>query len=214
MVVGNPNLVEHFGPRLRLWTCVLYLYQCQAFQRPVGLVFSSLAVPCVSLCGKARGSEEGGGRRRKEKESCFKTKERERKSESQCNKGRYTCEHHPGPKVIVDNGQLCFQTPPWVARKLHGPKVNWKKRWSSYRRPITYLFMFFTPCNSHLLIGPGGLRAQCVRNACAMRAQCVRHAIVRSSSFFFSFFLRFLLLTHFGESPVCENLFPPIFWNN
>ena len=38
-------------------------------QGPVGLVFSSLAVPCVSLCGKARGSEEGGGRRRKEKES-------------------------------------------------------------------------------------------------------------------------------------------------
>ena len=183
MVVGNPNLVEHFGPRLRLWTCVLYLYQCQAFQRPVGLVFSSLAVPCVSLCGKARGSEEGGGRRRKEKESCFKTKERERKSESQCNKGRYTCEHHPGPKVSVDNGQLCLQTPPWVARKLHGPKVNWKKRWSSYRRPITYLFMFFTPCNSHLLIGPGGLRAPCVRHACAMRA-CVRHAIFRSSSFF------------------------------
>ena len=23
-----------------------------------------------------------------------------------------------------------------------------------------------------------------------------------------------LLLTHFGESPVCENLVPPIFWHN
>ena len=31
----------------------------------------------------------------------------------------------------------------------------------------------------------------------------------RSSSFF-SFF-RLLLLTDFGETPVCENLFPPIF---
>ena len=26
--------------------------------------------------------------------------------------------------------------------------------------------------------------------------------------------LRLLLLTHYGESPVCENLFPPIFWHN
>ena len=32
---------------------------------------------------------------------------------------------------------------------------------------------------------------------------------------FFSFFpLRLLLLTHFRESPVCENLFPPIFWHS
>ena len=33
-------------------------------------------------------------------------------------------------------------------------------------------------------------------------------------SVFFSFSLRLLLLTHFGESPVYENLFPPIFWHN
>ena len=33
------------------------------------------------------------------------------------------------------------------------------------------------------------------------------------SSFFF-FFLRLLFLTHFGESPQAENLFPPIFWHN
>ena len=31
--------------------------------------------------------------------------------------------------------------------------------------------------------------------------------------FFFFFFLRLLLFTHFGESPVRENLFPPIFWH-
>ena len=169
--MGNPNLVEHFGPRLRLWTCVLYLYQCQAFQRPVGLVFSSLAVPCVSLCGKARGSEEGGGRRRKEKESCFKTKERERKSESQCNKGRYTCEHHPGPKVSVDNGQLCLQTPPWVAHaSCTDRKKIGEKRWSSYMRPIAYLICnnampSFALLLSFSLFGPGGLRAPCVRHA-------------------------------------------------
>ena len=28
------------------------------------------------------------------------------------------------------------------------------------------------------------------------------------------FLLRLLLLTHFGETPEAENLFPQIFWNN
>ena len=36
-----------------------------------------------------------------------------------------------------------------------------------------------------------------------------------SFSFLFSFFLlRLLLFTHFGESPVRENLFSPIFWHS
>ena len=34
------------------------------------------------------------------------------------------------------------------------------------------------------------------------------------SLFFIFRFLRLLLFTHFGESPVRENLFPPIFWHN
>ena len=34
------------------------------------------------------------------------------------------------------------------------------------------------------------------------------------SFFFFLFLLRLLLFTHFGESPVRENLFPPVFWHN
>ena len=34
------------------------------------------------------------------------------------------------------------------------------------------------------------------------------------SFFFFLLFLRLLLFTHFGESRVRENLFPPIFWHN
>ena len=33
-------------------------------------------------------------------------------------------------------------------------------------------------------------------------------------SFSLSLFLRLLLLTNFRESPVCEDLFPPIFWHN
>ena len=36
----------------------------------------------------------------------------------------------------------------------------------------------------------------------------------QSLEYFFFFSLRLLLLTHFGETPVCENLFPPIFWHN
>ena len=31
---------------------------------------------------------------------------------------------------------------------------------------------------------------------------------------FLLFFLRLLLLTHFGESPMCEITFHPIFWDN
>ena len=34
------------------------------------------------------------------------------------------------------------------------------------------------------------------------------------SFFFFLLFLRLLLFTHFKETPMTENLFPPIFWHN
>ena len=46
------------------------------------------------------------------------------------------------------------------------------------------------------------------RLACAMRSLAIVITIVQSFS------LRLLLLTHFGESPVCENLFSPIFWHD
>ena len=60
------------------------------------------------------------------------------------------------------------------------------------------------------LIGPGGLRAPCVL-ACAMRSLAIVITIV-SLFFLFFFLLRLLLLTHFKETPMCENLCPPIFW--
>ena len=65
------------------------------------------------------------------------------------------------------------------------------------------------------LIGPGGLRAPCMRHACAMHAPCVAWPLLLPT-FALSFFLCLclLLLTHFGESPVCENLFLPIFWHD
>ena len=62
-------------------------------------------------------------------------------------------------------------------------------------------------------------QAACVRHAC-LRAPCVAWPLLLPSFslssflFFSSFSLRLLLLTHFGESPMCENLFPPIFWHN
>ena len=59
-----------------------------------------------------------------------------------------------------------------------------------------------------LLIGPGGLRKPCVRHAC-LRAPCVAWPLLLPSfslSSFFLFFLRILLLTHFGESPTMVNL--------
>ena len=52
----------------------------------------------------------------------------------------------------------------------------------------------------------GGLRAPCVL-VCTMRSLAIVITIVQSLLFFF-FSLRLLLFTHFGESPVCENVFP------
>ena len=56
-----------------------------------------------------------------------------------------------------------------------------------------------------------------------VQAACVLHvwwrteaklSIVFTYFFFFFFPLRLLLFTHFGASPVTENLFPPILWHN
>ena len=46
--------------------------------------------------------------------------------------------------------------------------------------------------------------------ACAMHSLAI--VITNFRSFFL--FLRLLLLTHFGESPMCEIIFHPIFWHN
>ena len=56
------------------------------------------------------------------------------------------------------------------------------------------LFFFF---------GPGGLRAPCIAWPLLLPSVSLSLSL-----------LRLLLLTHFGESTVCENLFPPIFWHN
>ena len=48
-------------------------------------------------------------------------------------------------------------------------------------------------------------QAACVRHAC-LRAPCIAWPLL-SPTFALSFFLRLLLLTHFGESPMCEIIF-------
>ena len=54
-----------------------------------------------------------------------------------------------------------------------------------------------------LSFGPGGLRAPCVL-ACAMHSLAIVITNFRS----------FSLLTHFGETPMCEIISPQIFWHN
>ena len=58
-------------------------------------------------------------------------------------------------------------------------------------------------------IGPGVLA--CATHGCGRsEAGHCFHLL----SFFFLSFYAFLLFNHFGETPVRENLFPPIFWHN
>ena len=52
-------------------------------------------------------------------------------------------------------------------------------------------------------------QAACVRHP-RWRLKCVAGHCYNQLSLFF--LLRLLLLTHFGETPEAENLFPPIFW--
>ena len=59
-------------------------------------------------------------------------------------------------------------------------------------------------------------QAACVRHAC-LRAPCVAWPLLSPTfalSLSLSLFLRLLLLTHFGECPMCEIIFHPIFWHN
>ena len=108
-------------------------------------------------------------------------------------------------KVCLPWRIKCVFWPRRLACAMHAPCVAWPLLLPSFS-----LFLFFFA------------QAACLRHACAMRA-CVRHAWLghcyhhRSVFLSFalsSFFLCFLLLTHFGESPMCEIISPPIFWHN
>ena len=94
-------------------------------------------------------------------------------------------------------------------------KIMWPPEYD-YRTDTCHVWFNFFSISDTVLnmiiyilssIGPGGLPAPGVL-ACAMRSL----AIVFTN--FRSLFLRLLLLTHFGESPMCEIIFHPIFWHN
>ena len=59
--------------------------------------------------------------------------------------------------------------------------------------------------NVNFPFGPGGLRAPCIAWPLLFPS---------FSLSFFPLFLLLLLLTHSGETPEAEHLFPPIFWHN
>jgi len=59
------------------------------------------------------------------------------------------------------------------------------------------------------LRAPPEVALQCVAGNCLLLPS---FGLSSSSSSFF--FLRLLVLTHFRETSVCENFFPPLFWHN
>ena len=74
--------------------------------------------------------------------------------------------------------------------------------------PLCYGQSYLMQCNSPKVLKLA--RAACVRHAC-LRAPCVAWPLL-TPTFALFLFLCLLLLTHIGESPVYENLFPLIFW--
>ena len=90
--------------------------------------------------------------------------------------------------------------------------------------PVTRIPGFVPPClrAPHLvadeaklaIVGPGVLACATRGGGRSEAGHCFHLLFSFFLSFFFFFLLRLLLFTHFGESPVRENLFPPIFWHN
>ena len=112
----------------------------------------------------------------------------------------------PQSQNIFFNGCLVYDTyEAYLKYRNSAPKIL------MIRVMVTEQFMkMFQNCAivQNGAIDPGGLRA-CVRHA--QLGHGYYHRSVFLSSFFF---LRLLLLTHFGETPVCEIIVAPIFWHN
>ena len=140
----------------------------------------------------------------------------------------WNCQFSDPPLVGTITTLTCFF--------MYGfPKCWWKVwhfGWGLTRSPL-YWGTIFGPggfvCATHGVVAKRSLplllptlalllaQVACVRHAC-LRAPCVACPLL-SPSFSLSlslslFLLRFLLLTHFGESPMCEIIFHPIFWHN
>ena len=88
---------------------------------------------------------------------------------------------------------------------LRAPPVVADEANAKFAIVFTYFFLFVQAC----------LRAPPVVADGAKLAIVFTYFFLLFTFFFFLFlFLRLLLFTHFGETPVRENLFPPIFWHN
>ena len=87
-----------------------------------------------------------------------------------------------------------------------------------YRDSGVFLNTVTSCLTRHFPVGPGVLACATHGGGRSEAGHCF-HLLFSSFFFFFLLFLlflflRLLLFTHFGESPVRENLFPPIFWHN
>ena len=117
--------------------------------------------------------------------------------------------------------------------------IYWRHSWKGKPHEEQNLFIYLSSNFLSAKTSQSFLQNNLIKNGCQIeklhctflcwsRRARVRHTWWRtkrswplfSPTFFFFFFfflflfLRLLLFTHFGESPVRENLFPPIFWHN
>ena len=112
-------------------------------------------------------------------------------------------------KVGNNNGQLRITTPPRVAH-AKPPGTTFGR--GHLDQPCGSLMSGFDILAQVALSAPPEVALQCVAGHCFCHCSVFLSFSLSFSLFFF--FLRFLLLTHFGESPMCEIIFHPIFWHN
>ena len=105
----------------------------------------------------------------------------------------------------------------WHARGNSSPMALfvWISLYGSCEKPAQYTAVYihlhspFKQLSVNSILAQSALREP-PEVSFAMRSWSL---LLPSFSPLLSFSLRLLLLTHFGEFPVCENLFPQLFWH-
>ena len=118
--------------------------------------------------------------------------------------------HGPGVSQTVNQLINCGEVA-YLGLRVHNPTLL---SWVEFFFNHAPLWKYFVRCVQPSL--------QCQVLFILAQAACVRHPrwrlqCIASHCYYLRsvhFFLRLLLLTYFGDSPVCENLFPPKFWHN
>ena len=109
---------------------------------------------------------------------------------------------------IIDSGSLIGYI--WLLKQLTAKKrlcLGAVQVWCNQLKEMGQIITLEGGRGHLLFICPGGF-------ACATRGGISNKCWPLLLFFLLLSLLCLLLLTHFGESPVCENLFPPIFWYN